>query len=133
MINIDIKFEILSFNPMIEIVYNRELLYKGVAKDSYSFHKNTRFGLKENRNILEIKRYGKDYKLHQSGDKDQAVIIKDIKLNDMSFPHITTHGQFVTDKNETLKTNYLGHNGVYTFTFGHPVETWITNHMYVGM
>ena len=130
MINIDIKFEILSFNPMIEIVYNGELLYKGVAKDSYSFHKNTRFGLKENRNILEIKRYGKDYKLHQSGEQDQAVIIREIKLNGMTFPHIAMHGNFVTDRGEHLKTDYLGHNGVYKFIFGYPVETWIVNCMY---
>jgi len=130
MISIDLQFKILSFNPMIEIVYNGETLYKGVAKESYSFYKNVRFGLKENRNILEIKRYGKDYKLHQAGDRDQAVIIKYIKLNGMTFPHIAMHGNFVTDRGEQLKTDYLGHNGVYTFNFGYPVETWIVNYMY---
>ena len=133
MINIKLEFEVLAFDPAVEISFNGERLYKGVAKESFHFYKNAKFGLKEKRNTLEIKRYGKNYNEHQSGDKDQAVIIKDIKLNDMSFPHITMHGEFVTDKNQTLKTNYLGHNGVYTFTFGHPVETWITNHMYVGM
>jgi len=133
MINIHLEFEVLAFDPAVEISFNGESLYKGIAKKSFNFNKHVKFGLKEKRNTLEIKRYGKNYNEHQSGDKDQAVIIKDIKLNDMSFPHITMHGEFVTDKNETLKTNYLGHNGVYTFTFGHPVETWITNHMYVGM
>ena len=133
MINIQLEFEVLAFDPAVEISFNGESLYKGIAKKSFNFNKNVKFGLKEKRNTLEIKRYGKTYNEHQSGDKDQAVIIKDIKLNDMSFPHITMHGEFVTDKNQTLKTNYLGHNGVYTFTFGHPVETWITNHMYVGM
>ena len=115
---------------MIEIVYNGETLYKGVAKESHSFYKNVRFGLKENRNILEIKRYGKDYKLHQTGDSDQAVIIKEIKLNGMTFPHITMHGNFVNEYGEQQKTDYLGHNGVYTFNFGYPVETWIVNYMY---
>lgn len=133
MININLEFDVLAYSPLVEILFNGDSLYKGVAKKSFHFFKNVKFGLKEKRNVLEIKRHGKDYQKHRSGGKDQAVIIKDIKLNGMSFPCITTYGSFVTDSKQTIKTNYLGHNGVYTFTFGYPVETWITNHMYAGM
>lgn len=130
MLTLDIGFEVLDFEPMIEIVFNDEMLFKGIAKSSYHFVLPARFGLKQNRNTLEIKRYGKDPKLHQNGKRDQAVLIKEIKLNGMTFPHIAMYGKFHTEDNQVLRTDYLGHNGIYTLNFGYPVETWITNYLY---
>ena len=124
---IDLELEILDFEPKIEIKFNGETLFKGVAQTFFSFSKQSKIGLLKSSNCIEIIRYGKNYKLDQSDTKDQAVIIKNIKLNNMTFPHITMCGDFITDKNETIKTNYLGHNGVYKFSFGCPVETWIAN------
>lgn len=130
MIHIELEFEVLDYEPLIQIEFNGKTLYKGVAEKYYSFQAPAIRGLKVFDNEIKISRYGKDYRRHQLGVKDQAVVIKDIKLNGMLFPYITTHGVFTTDRGEKLKTDYLGHNGVYTFNFGYPVETWIANHMY---
>ena len=124
---IDLELEVLDFKPKIEIKFNNETLFKGVAQTFFSFSKQSKIGLLKSSNCIEIIRYGKNYKLDQSDTKDQAVVIKNIKLNNMTFPHIAMHGDFITDKNEKIKTNYLGHNGVYKFSFGCPVETWIAN------
>ena len=124
---IDLELEVLDFEPKIEIRFNSETLFKGVAQTFFSFSKQSKIGLLKSSNCIEIIRYGKNYKLDQSDTEDQAVVIKNIKLNNMTFPHIAMHGNFITDKNETIKTNYLGHNGVYKFSFGCPVETWIVN------
>lgn len=132
-IDIDIKFVVKDFNPKIKVMINDTQLYKGVAQEHLRFSTTARWGLKQFNNKLIIERYGKDYKLHQTYSQDQAVIIKEIRLNGVSFPFITTHGVFTTDRGERLKTDYLGHNGSYVFIFGYPVETWVANHMYNNM
>ena len=130
MIHIELEFEVLDYDPLIQIEFNGKTLYKGVAEKHYSFHEQAVRGLKVCHNEIKISRYGKDYRQHHLGGKDQAVVIRKINLNGMSFPYITTHGIFTTDRGEKIKTDYLGHNGVYSFSFGSPVETWIVNHMY---
>ena len=133
MIDIQLRFDIKDFDPLIEISFNGKVLYDGPARHEYNFNCETIHGLKSANNKLQIRRYGKDYKLHQDEKRDQAVIIKEISLNGTTFPDMASYGEFVTDTNETLHTNYLGHNGLYTFRFGSPVESWMVNKMYLHM
>ena len=129
-IRVDIKLEVKDFDPKVKMSLNDVEFYNGVAKEHITHTGMAQWGLKKFENRLIVERYGKDYRRDQTADKDQAVIIKDIKINGLRFPFITTHGIFETETGERFKTNYLGHNGKYVFVFGYPVETWIANHMY---
>ena len=69
---IDLELEVLDFKPKIEIKFNNETLFNGVAQTFFSFYKQSRIGLLKSSNCIEIIRYGKNYKLDQSDTKDQA-------------------------------------------------------------
>ena len=63
---IDLELEVLDFEPKIEIKFNSETLFKGVAQTFFSFSKQSKIGLLKNNNCIEIVRYGKNYKLSQN-------------------------------------------------------------------